>query len=655
MMDVPIASSAMEKSSSCYDALNLQRSKKGKQFRDPDHADVDITVAIADIGDVDVVGGSFRAKFTVNAFYLFQHASQVMEPSFLGVSSLVAGKRNPFALPPIVQALGLPVPPGEMDEDQRREAKVSYEKRDMKGNVFFKLLDEKKERTTTEVQRDGRTYVHRTYHLNDDEQQQFSEFYYLPSITIVNEQEQHHPLHTITLHSERIKSNTFGDGSNTTTNTNGTSAPSNNNNNNNNNNNSSSSSSSSQESSTVIWVMWRYRCDSTLKENFELACFPFDQQRLSMDLRIDDDDIPFNLYIRDVRLQKLAVDNTEYVVLEPEIRHFHSKFTQVGTHPLSPSQHNLYHPLSPHPLSPSQHTFCLPHNTSSIILTTHPLSPSVSTLYITFSTHFLSPSHHIINLYHQLSVRLRRYHIYYVIHMAIVAAAISSLGRPDSHSLLSMRQLLSTHTFSTHTLSIRNPSNPPLNPPPLNPPSPPPPFNPPSQLPLSTPPLHPPSHPPPLNPPLPSPTPRSSLTGLIAFSVDMQDVATRTAINLVLLLILVSFKGSIQNKLPAVSYTTRMDHCLQAYLLMLVAQTAAVIVPHLFLTYRDDPTFAFCDDINTKLFWVTPPPPPPPHPFTHAINNQHMLSLSLSHTPFSQTVSPPTYSLAHSRTNSLTL
>ena len=334
-MEAPNSSSVVEKVSSCYDALHLQRNKKGKRFRDSDHTDVDIAVAIADMGDVDVVGGSFRAKFTLNAFYMFKH-SQVMEPSFLNRDTpLVGGKRNPFSLPPIVQSLGLPVLPGEMDEDQRREVKVSYEKRDTKGNVFYKLLDEKKERATTEVSRDGQIYVHRTYHLNDDEQQQFSEFYYLPSITIVNEQEQYHPLLTITLHSERLQSNTPGDGNpnNITTNTNTNATPALSNNNNNNNNN------SSQESSTVIWVMWRYRCDSTLKENFELACFPFDQQRLSMDLRIDDDDIPFNLFIRDVRLQKLAVDNTEYLVLEPETKHFHSKFCQVVQQQLS--QHPL--------------------------------------------------------------------------------------------------------------------------------------------------------------------------------------------------------------------------------------------------------------------------------------------------------------------------
>ena len=93
----------VEQRSSCYDALN-QKGRKPKNFRDGDRdqTDVDITVAIADIGDVDAVGGSFRAKFTVNAFYLFKH-SQVMEPSVLNLSPLVAGKRNPFALPPIVQ------------------------------------------------------------------------------------------------------------------------------------------------------------------------------------------------------------------------------------------------------------------------------------------------------------------------------------------------------------------------------------------------------------------------------------------------------------------------------------------------------------------------------------------------------------------------
>ena len=281
------------------------------------------------------------------------------------------------------------------------------------------------------VPRDGQTYIHRIYHLTDDEQQQFAEFYYLPSITIVNEQEQYHPLLSIILHSERLlqnNNNTSSDGSNVATNTNTISSPSNSNNN---------PSSSNQEPTPIIWVMWRYRCDSTLKENFELACFPFDQQRLSMDLRIDDDDAPFNLYIHDVRLQKLAVDNTEYMVLEPETKHFHSKSCQVQLT-------NIY-AISTHPLICINTPFDLYQhrrlNAPDIIFSTHSFHLVILSSAI---SRFASLSHVLCDPY--------RHHGCSYFFLRFVHTHAHPISTPYRYTLLSTHpiNLPYQHTLSTH-------------------------------------------------------------------------------------------------------------------------------------------------------------------------------------------------------------
>ena len=412
---VPIVEATLR----CYDALTLQKAKKGSSI-DPRITDVDVAVSITDLDDIQSVAGSFRCQCTVNAFYVFNHDNLRTEPAIKLKDD--SRKRNPFALPPVVEALGIRNPT-DLDDDERRELKVSFEKRhnvqegasteekglnQNKTNIFYKLLDSAKQQRSMEVVRGGQSYRHCTYQLTEDEMKLFGEFYFVPTVTIVNEQV-HNAHTTITLHCEWPDSK-------------GCFSP----------------------RSSTIWVMWRCRHDTILKENFELATFPFDHQKLSLDMRIEEDEKPFNMEIKDLRIQKLALDQTEFVVLLPEVHRRHAKSSQ-------------------------------------------------------------------------LSLTIKRNYSYYLTHIAILSCGLSALG-------------------------------------------------------------------------------------LIAFSVDMQDVQTRMIINLTLLLTQVAFVGTVQNKLPNITYTTRMDVILLGYVFCTVLQTVAVIIPHLCLTYRNDPSEAFCDDLNTKLF-----------------------------------------------------
>ena len=265
----------------CYDALTAVSTAKGP-FSNKTHTDVDVTVDLMSIN-------AFHCTYGVNGFYIFSHSQHAMEPPLSitpgplpnaeASTALMMKKRNPFSLPPLAEALGVQATASvELDEDQRRELKVSWEKRASRGNVFYKLLDEAKRRaaTTTTVVRDGVAYTQRAYTLTDDEYAAFAGFYFLPEVC-TRSFAGGGGAASLTLHVERpandpalsqpaLPATTGGE----------------------------------DDGGQVVWAMWRRRVDTALQAGGDLSSFPFDRQTLTLDLRVADDDAPFNLLLRSV-------------------------------------------------------------------------------------------------------------------------------------------------------------------------------------------------------------------------------------------------------------------------------------------------------------------------------------------------------------------
>ena len=298
----------------CYDALTtVAASAHALGFRNPSYTDVDVTVEVHDLR-CSATTPATSLQYTVNGYYLFSHVDHAMEPSPVGPSvplpsadastagAMMMKKRNPFALPPLAEALGMQMQATvELDDDQRRELKVSWEKRASKGNVFHKLLYDEtaKRRATTPVVRDGAAHVRHAYTLTDDEYAAFAVFYCVPELNASTG----NGAAALTLYAERP-----ADGP-------GFALP--------------AAASGVGTTGPAVWAMWRCRVDTVLPSTGAWAFFPFDRQTLTVDLGIADADAPFNLLLSDVRLRKQALDQAGHTVCVPDARHLHAKRAQL--------------------------------------------------------------------------------------------------------------------------------------------------------------------------------------------------------------------------------------------------------------------------------------------------------------------------------------
>lgn len=317
----------------CFELLAIRqknkaesKAKKAKNGGE-DETRLDTTVTVMDLDNIDPIRGTFKMKFKIHAIYKFddnklkQDEGENDEPPLIyplhNIVNNIIDASNGANNAVTDNDVSDEKTPAEIEaeiENEKKLKKISAKNAKVPGNVFYKLFykkytDDELERLKSdpksvkpkirpakaiemEVEDDDskttNTFV-KSYSLTADETKLFMDYYSVPVVQVDN------------LYTEAGSSPINWEDNNRVTLYFEAIAP------------------DSKLKDGQLSIMWTRDYEYIMKEVFELHYFPFDFQDLSVELSIGDEK-KYDLRISNVRFIKASLEQTEWTVLEPNVK-----------------------------------------------------------------------------------------------------------------------------------------------------------------------------------------------------------------------------------------------------------------------------------------------------------------------------------------------